>query len=114
MDFFDKANIKDIRLRSFFQLFEEDGEIRSEGSYSIRILNIGLDGAILQDVSGNSWRMEGGFPFEFNSLNLEGHPGIIRDDIIKITFDNVDPDQRIQVIYNRFVNKGDDINYPGQ
>lgn len=114
MDFFDKANIKDVRLRSFFQVFKDDGEIRSEGAYSIRILNRGLDGATLTDVSGNTWRMEGGFPFEFNGLLLEGHPGIIRDDIIKITFDNINPDQYIQVIFNRFVKKGDDSKYPGQ
>lgn len=114
MNFFDKENISEVRLRSFFKLIQEDTVISSEGSYQFEILNVGDDTATLEDVSGNTWTMLPGFQFEFNRLIFVGHPGIIRDDIIKVTFEGVGVDPKIQVKFDRFVKKGDTQTYPGQ
>lgn len=114
MDFFDKENLKDIRLRTFYKYVDEDTTILSEGSYQIEFLNIGEEEIILTDVGGNTWRLLPGFPFDFNRHILPGHPGIIRDDIIKVKFVDTGNKKQLQVKFERFVRKGDTNIYPGQ
>lgn len=114
MNFFDKENIVNVRLRAFYKQLSEDSEIKSEGAFQISFLNIGDDNATLEDVDGNKWFLATGLPFELNAHILPGHPGITRDDIIKVTFEGVGENPLVQVRFDRFVKKGDDISYPGQ
>lgn len=114
MNFFDKENIEDVRLRAFYKVYEEDGEIYSEGSYQIEIVNTGEEEIILEDAGGNKWRILAGFPYDFNRHILPGHPGLTRDDILKITFTDTGGVKQAQVKFDRFVKKGDTKKYPGQ
>lgn len=114
MDFFDKENISKIRLRSFYQTLTTDKEIYSEGAFQVVFQNNGEDVVTLEDVDGNKWVLQAGFPFEFNAHILTGIPGIVRDDIIKVSFAGAGGVQSLQIRFDRYVNKGDTQKYPGQ
>jgi len=113
MNYFDKENIGEIRLRSFFEEIREATTLRSEGAWSFELVNAGDSVVILTDVGNKVWELEPGFPYEFNTFKFPGHPGIVRDDIIKVEFGE-GSNPLLKFKYDRFVKKGDDVKYPGQ
>lgn len=114
MNFFDKENIRDVRLRAFYKTVTEDTTIYSEGAYQIEFVNTGEEEIRLTDGSGNQWKILAGFPFDFNRHLLPGHPGMTRDDIIKVSFIDTGNKKECQIKFDRFVKKGDTKVYPGQ